>query len=550
MSTGDDATDTASAPRLYRDPWWAWAALLLILGFAAFVRIRLIDLPLERDEGEYAYAGQLLLQGIPPYDIAYNMKLPGTYAAYALIMGIFGQTTGGIHLGLIVINSLNIVLVYFLGRSLFGRICGVVGAASFALLSLSDSVFGLAAHATHFVTLFATAGALCLWHYMRNARPGLLFWSGLLMGISFLMKQQAIFFVAFGAVMVLVHEFKRPSPQMRNVVLRAALFGVGAALPFFIACILLAFAGVFPRFWFWTFSYARQYASFIPYSLGLLYLEHEILNLLRSAPVLWILFVVACVFVWLHARERQAALFAGALLCAAFASACPGLFFREHYFIPMLPAVGIFLGAAVQIISDQDLTGRKFKWETGATVVLLLGAFGQAVLRHQALFFHLSPDAAARYIYGNNPFPESPQIARYIREHSKPEDRIAVLGSEPQIYFYSRRHSATGYIYIYPLMEPQKYAATMQGEMIAQIETARPEFIVFVNVPASWLAQPNSSRAIFSWVEGFCPRYYRSVGLVETGYKEASIPRWGDRAVAAIPRSDTFVRVFQRNDLF
>jgi len=34
--------------------------------------------------GEYAYAGQLILQGVPPYKEAYNMKLPGTYAAYAV----------------------------------------------------------------------------------------------------------------------------------------------------------------------------------------------------------------------------------------------------------------------------------------------------------------------------------------------------------------------------------------------------------------------------------------------------------------------------------
>jgi hypothetical protein len=38
---------------------------------------------LERDEGEYAYAGQLMLQGIPPYQLAYTMKLPGPFAAYA-----------------------------------------------------------------------------------------------------------------------------------------------------------------------------------------------------------------------------------------------------------------------------------------------------------------------------------------------------------------------------------------------------------------------------------------------------------------------------------
>src|SRR5262249_20001496 len=51
------------------------AALLLV----ALVRLRLADVPLERDEGEYAYAGQLILHGIPPYQQAYNMKFPGTY---------------------------------------------------------------------------------------------------------------------------------------------------------------------------------------------------------------------------------------------------------------------------------------------------------------------------------------------------------------------------------------------------------------------------------------------------------------------------------------
>jgi hypothetical protein len=46
---------------------------------AAALRLRLLDVPLDRDEGEYAYIGQLLLQGIPPYAQAYNFKLPGIY---------------------------------------------------------------------------------------------------------------------------------------------------------------------------------------------------------------------------------------------------------------------------------------------------------------------------------------------------------------------------------------------------------------------------------------------------------------------------------------
>ena len=80
-------------------------------------------------------------------------------------------------------------------------------------------------------------------------------------------------------------------------------------------------------------------------------------------------------------------------------------------------------------------------------------------------------------MYGLNPFPESIAIAEYIKAHSKEQDKIAVLGSEPQIYFYSNRHSATGYIYVYGLMEDQKYALKMQKEMAEEIEKMRSQSI-------------------------------------------------------------------------
>ena len=90
--------------------------LICIILFVVFVRIRLLEIPLERDEGEYAYMGQLILQGIPPYSEAYNMKFPGTYLMYAVIMAIFGQTIEGIHIGLMIVNCAAILLMYLLAR--------------------------------------------------------------------------------------------------------------------------------------------------------------------------------------------------------------------------------------------------------------------------------------------------------------------------------------------------------------------------------------------------------------------------------------------------
>src|SRR5471030_236560 len=85
---------------------WPWLAVLAVLIFVGFIRVRLLEMPLERDEGEYAYAGQLILQGLPPYELAYNMKLPGTYFAYAAGMSLLGQTIAGVHLTLLLANSL------------------------------------------------------------------------------------------------------------------------------------------------------------------------------------------------------------------------------------------------------------------------------------------------------------------------------------------------------------------------------------------------------------------------------------------------------------
>src|SRR5690348_121644 len=113
MSHAPHMTPTRSAFSQRPLTWWF---MLVVLVLVAAARLRLMDFPLERDEGEYAYAGQLILQGIPPYELAYNMKFPGTYLAYAGIMAIFGQTTAGIHFGLMLVTTATALMLYWLGR--------------------------------------------------------------------------------------------------------------------------------------------------------------------------------------------------------------------------------------------------------------------------------------------------------------------------------------------------------------------------------------------------------------------------------------------------
>src|SRR5205807_2809188 len=108
------STGSSESPRATLGACPYVAVLLLVVVFFGLIRFRLREMPLERDEGEYAYSGQLLLQEIPPYKLAYNMKLPGIYAAYAAILAVFGETPAGIHVGLILVNAVTTLLLCLL----------------------------------------------------------------------------------------------------------------------------------------------------------------------------------------------------------------------------------------------------------------------------------------------------------------------------------------------------------------------------------------------------------------------------------------------------
>ena len=462
------------------------AALLLVIVLFSWIRFRLRDMPLERDEGEYAYAGQLLLQGIPPYQLAYNMKLPGTYAAYAGIFMLFGQSAEAVHMGLILVNAATILLVALLGRRLYGATGGLAAGTCYALLSTSPTVLGFAAHATHFVALAAVAGALLLLE-PEGKSTWLILASGVCMGTAMVMKQPGAAFIAFGGVYLLV---KRP--RILPVYL------AGAALPFGLTCLLLWRAGVFEKFWFWTVSYAKQYGSITSLSDGLLLLLGTLPQVIGPSFLLWAL---AAMGAYKLARARRS-FFSLSLLAFSFAAVCAGMYFRNHYFVMMLPAVSLLAGASLA-----NATVTHFR-----TVLAIFAAgVGLSVFLQRDYLFVLNPAQASDSTYHGNPFPEAQRLASYLREHSSSDARIAVLGSEPEIYFYSGLHSATGYIYTYPLMEPQQYALRMQQEMIAEIEQTRPEYLVFVYSPLSWQRQQASENLIFTWADRFLATQYEPI---------------------------------------
>jgi dolichyl-phosphate-mannose-protein mannosyltransferase len=514
--------------------------LFVILTFG-FVRYRLRAVPLERDEGEYAYAGQLMLQGIPPYQLAYSMKLPGTAAAYALILAALGQTSSAVHVGLIFLNAATSLLIFLLGTRLFGYLAGTVACASYALLSANPSGLGLAGHASHFVVLPALAGVLLLLDAMERDQTWLFFCSGLLLGLSFVMKQPGMLFLLFGGVYLLQAKLRFPS-RWKGLVESFGALAVGGALPFAITCLLMLKAGVFQKFWFWTFSYTSQYATRVTIETGWALFKYIIPHVVGPVILIWVIAGVGLTTLLWCACARSHGVFVGLFVLFSALAVCPGLYFREHYFILMLPAVSLLVGLAVTCATGKLSAWRPSPALRAMPTVLFLVAFAYTIYGLRGVLFQMTPLEVCRSLYGANPFPEALDVARLVKSQTPKGAPLAIVGSEPEIFFYSDRPSATGYIYTYELMEPQRYAAIMQSEMAADIEKARPELLVYVDVPLSWLPPEGANMYIFDWLRTYLAQNYRLLAVDKSTLNPLSN---ADRGVAA-PLSTWNIYVYKR----
>ncbi len=504
--------------------------LAVILVGAFLIRWRLRDCPLERDEGEYAYIGRLILDGVAPYGVAGNHKFPGAYLAYAAIMAAFGETIAGIHIGMLVVNLGGTLLIFFLGRRLAGDLGGLAAAAAWVLMSVSPGVFGNAGHLTHFVVLAVLGGLLLLWRGIETGSYWCLVGAGLCLGASVMFRQTSLVFVMFGAVFALLAT-KQGRVRPATSVLVASL------VPLAIMGIWLWVAGVFPQFWRWTFSEATAYGSEVSFGEGLQKLLVTTPSVIGWHWLVW-LGAAAGLLLLLVERARRAWLLTGLLLSGVIALT-PGLYFREHYFVQVLPAIALLFGVAVHRAWE---LAPPWRWlgPLGATIALALPLIGQ-----RSYFAAGSPIGLARFIYSGNPFPEAIEVASYIKANSAPTDQIAVLGSEPEIFFYAQRRSATSLIYTYPLMEHHQYARGLQETMAREIEQKSPKFIVFIGAPTSWLTRPDSDRFILNWADEYLARAYRIDGVADI-LAEGSRYVWGTAASVYQPRSNSFINVYRR----
>jgi hypothetical protein len=394
------------------------------------------------------------------------------------------SSPAAIHWGAQLYTLVTAGLLFLVGRKLFSARAGVLAAGLLLLTTADPSVLGNAFNTETVMILPLVAGLLAALKAIETSSGGWAFLTGVLSAAGLLGKQVALPNAAFHFLLLVT----LGGPRLRLGLLMAAgvATGLAPAVGYFAA------AGALPQFWDCVVGYNLSYASSVPlryYPGNFLETSGDLCQ--QLAPV-FVLAAAGLLGLCSRQAERPPLWLAAGWLTFSLMGVCTGGIFREHYFIQVLPAVCLLAGVGAERVAGLPVVRR-----VPAAPWLLAGLCAIfAVWQSSWYYLPGSPARKADRLYCGNPFVESAAVARLLAEHSRPDEPLFVLGSEPQIYFYANRRCASRYIFVYPLMSAYADTRERQREVLRELHDRPPRLLVDVNLDTSFLEEAQTPRGL------------------------------------------------------
>jgi hypothetical protein len=393
----------------------------LAIGLAIFVRIPFWRAPLTADEAGYAEVARLWDRGATLYDGVWVDRPQGLVLIFRAIH-LLGGSALAMRITAAAVATLVVAATMLLALRLArGRITPAVAGLLAATIGASPFLESFTLSGELLASLPALLSLLAFCAYLDRRRACWLIGAGLLTGCAVLVKQSA-FDAGLAAVAYLLWS------ERRRGVGPAGLLATSALAPVALAA---AAAASFGEWWYAVVGYRFQGDSLLTGStsarMHLLWL-----SLPTAGKALGLLAVLAAVG-W-----RQAPLLARLWFAAALVGVLGGGNFHPHYYIQLVPPLSLL--AAV---------GLRYIWGTRNRPAFSAAAAGAAATMALALpAAWASPGSQAREIWPRDPhLVHDAALARYIRVHTRPHERILVVWANANIYYLADRPPATPYLW-------------------------------------------------------------------------------------------------------
>jgi 4-amino-4-deoxy-L-arabinose transferase-like glycosyltransferase len=467
--------------------------LLLVVAVSLGLRWPFFGVPLNADEGGYAYVARRWLDGRGHlYADLWVSRPQGIFLAYGLIFRTLGTSVEAIHLGAWFVGLATTLFVWLLARDWLGRRAGIAAALVFTLINGSPYLEGYTANAEVFMALPSAAVAWLLWRWVqRGGGRGSLVAVGALAAVATLLKPSGVVMlpVALGFVWLI------GGASWRQAIGRSAWIGSGFALGMVPALVHGWLVG-WHDFVYASVAYRLEYQSSATVTrahhwVRMVRLVRHCRALLTAigivagvrwvagwswppVPASWTAPRVAGVVAeplffgrsTVRSEREQGGLLLRLWLFGCLAGIAMGGDWWYHYLIQIAAPLAIWLVAALVDLSG--LLRRAWWWGVTLTMVaLLIGQYWVGTIG--------DPARISTWLYHRNELVAADQVATYLRAHSPAEASVYIAFSQPAISYLADRPSPYRYLY------PQELSAISHAEvdLVAMVEApTRPVYIV------------------------------------------------------------------------
>jgi hypothetical protein len=488
----------------------------------ALILLPTILLPLARDQGVFAYAGQIILDGGLPYRDFIDQKGPATHYTFAFAIALFGETAIGVRLFFFFVMCAGSQVAAAVAGRLGGIESRLPAALAYALVCSQcpiDAAWMTAQVEDLLLPLFL--GVVLLLDseaaFISNRR---LFPAGLVLGLCCLYKPTALI-PALGVAGVVGWRLWKSPELAKGQYLRCLAWGSAG---FLLLPLLIGFYLVSQPDWLNGFLAVQQFnAGYAQLRDGSLRDAAEIFidRWLKLVPlVLWGIIGV---------KERTApvwVVFWAVLGTSAASLLVQWKFAIIYHWTPLVGCLailaGVGLGRIRRWVRQSVPHARRGPLLANLAVIIVALTLVPVHAAHPMLMLRRAAEVALGDLSLEEfraPFPcgtwygkELEQTVRYVRNHTEPTDRVLVWGYEPAINFLSRRRSPSRFFVERWLTIPGiPRQSDWRAEFIASLRKHPPLYVLVVDDDNRPWYVPNPSDAVHEFPEfaAFLAEHYR-----------------------------------------
>jgi len=390
------------------------------------------------DEGIYGTTAFVLHEGSILYRDIWCGHQPLPMILSCLTFHAFGVSSFALHLESFLLAWLACLAVYLVGSRCFSRRIGGLAALTYAIASTSfytPRIIGMTAEQV--MVVLETASVFFFLRSLHSRDRGAAILAGIFAAAAFFAKPPAVTLLPLLVVFPLLHSRRQGLSQSLNV---GAGYAAGAAM----LLAYLAAQGALSAWWDQSIVSRIHYVQNVgllpflqrllrqPFSFGLIYLWAWVLIVFGRKGGL---------------QNRTVFSFLGAWLGVAFAGVMIGRRFYANYYIQTFPPLSLMVAVGL----DYLLHNKSERWEALVLKIALI------IFLLPFLWFHSRTAAHWYYLFDARSHQNVQLwdmcvidrnlqgISGYIRETSRPNDRMFVWGINPEYYFLTRLMPATRY---------------------------------------------------------------------------------------------------------